>query len=81
VGELFPTRRFDRMTNRRKDSEWYTCSICGVDFPRAEVIVQRGSIRCLRNCKDMPGRDPLSDGYPLRTEELPPPLPEDPTEI
>jgi hypothetical protein len=74
-------RRFDRMTNRKKGEEWYTCAICGCDLPRSEVIVQRGQVRCLRNCHDKPGRDALSKGYPLRREEAPQPLPEDTEEI
>jgi hypothetical protein len=45
------------------------------------MIVQRGLTVCVVRCKDMPGRAALSEGYPLRTEEAVPDLPEDNQEI
>jgi len=73
--------RNQRMTNNRLGTEWYECQRCGEQFPRRDMIVQRGLTVCVVRCKDMPGRAALSEGYPLRTEEAVPDLPEDNQEI
>jgi hypothetical protein len=67
-----------RQTNRMQKSEWYTCSVCGIDYPRAKVIVHNGKVVCqgdgTAKCKDQPGRDAFYKG-PLPTEKPIPPLP------
>jgi len=73
--------RNQRMTNNRKGSEWYDCQRCGEQFPRAQMIIQRGMIVCTVRCVDEPGHVALSEGYPLRTEENVPDLPEDNRDI
>lgn len=81
MADIPMSRVTNRMTGRRVGSEWYECEGCGFNYPRSEVRVQNGRIRCLRNCTDTTGRDILSRDYPLRTEEDVPPLPDDPEEV
>jgi hypothetical protein len=66
----------EKMTNNKKGEEWYQCGVCDAQRPRSQVLIQRGLIRCKERCIDEPSRHALAQGYPLRTEESPAPLPE-----
>lgn len=35
-----------RQTNNRRAEEWYDCDRCGVQYPRASILVQKGLKLC-----------------------------------
>ena len=32
--------------------KWYTCVICGLDFPQDKVVIRGGAAYCTESCSD-----------------------------
>lgn len=76
----------NRQTNNRVGSEWYTCTRCGFNYPRALMVNQNGMDLCIgsptNNCGgDIPGHSANFRLLDIPYETRPEPLPDESVEL